>query len=140
MPIDSQSTTADRLDRIEQSIEGLNARIARLAIALGLTLDHPEQIAQVLQHSGHPSYGGDERRSPRTLDASVWTGQERRRNHNLQELRGLLVMRYGVEKNLLDQVGLAATQHILQHVKAQLMREGFKPGADGMKVPERATG
>ena len=37
-----------RLDRMEHSIEEINARIARLAIALGISLDNEEHIASVL--------------------------------------------------------------------------------------------
>lgn len=136
MPTDAPSNTADRLDRIEHSIEELNARIARLAIALGVALDQPDQVAQVLQQPGGQAYGGADRRAPRPDGGRVWSGQERRRNNNLQELRGLLVMRYGLEKNLLDHVGLTVTHDIMQHVQAHMSREGFKPGADGMQVPD----
>ena len=88
------------LHRREASFEALNARIARLAISLGVPLDHEEHIHDILK-SPQATYFADPHHK------RYWI-----------ELRGLLVLRYGMEKS--------AEEH--------LAIEGFKPGADGLFI------
>ena len=52
------------------------------------------------------------------------------------ELRGLLVLRYGMEKNAAEQVGVETLKQILLDAEEHLAIEGFKPGADGLWVHE----
>ena len=59
---------------------------------------------------------------------------DRRKAHMREELRGLLVLRYGVARSYVDRVGVDATRHILVSAQEQLIREGFKPGADGTNL------
>lgn len=98
-----------RLQRMEASIEALNARIARLAIGLGVTLANRDEMARVMhEHQPH--------------------------EHQWEELRGLLVLRYDIETSYVDQVGVNATYHIMLEAEQHLVREGFEPGADGIDL------
>lgn len=123
---------AQRLEAIESSFEALNARIARLAIALGVPLNSDQAITALMNE--HPltaaaperRLGADRRGAPRTE-----LGPERRLAHKREELRGLLVLRYGVETRYVTQHGVTTTRQILEESEAHLVRDGFKPGADG---------
>ena len=114
--VSTDDLSSGPLHRIEASFEALNARIARLAIALGVTLDHDQHVQEVLQ-SSRPRYGND----PHQL--RQWT-----------ELRGLLVLRYGMEKNYAEQIGVETLKQILIDAEEHLALEGFKPGADGINL------
>jgi hypothetical protein len=122
-----------QLDRMERSIEELNSRIARLAIALGISLDDDEHIASVL-HAPPPEPVSVERRAERHGHGRPWGGLDRRVAHTRRELRGLIVMRYGIEKDFVDQVGASATRQIMIDVERHMSREGFKAGADGVDL------
>jgi hypothetical protein len=111
------------LQRMALSIEALNARIARLALALGVSLQSEGELSFVLQEppaqtGPHPFQSTPERRV-----ASKWL-----------ELRGLLVLRYGEEKRYVDEVGVSATRQILLQTEAHMLREGFQSGADGIDL------
>lgn len=139
MPIDPSSANdaeSDRLLRMELGLEELNARIARLAIALGVSLDRDDLVAQ-LMHQLPPAQVPVERRSgpaERRTTVRPGAGPDRRRAHKLTELRGLLVLRYSVEKSYVDQVGVTATRQMLVEAEEHLARDGFKPGADGINL------
>jgi hypothetical protein len=111
------------LQRMALSIEELNVRIARLALALGVSLQTEGELSYLLQEppaqtDSHPFQSTPERRL-----ASKWL-----------ELRGLLVLRYGVEKRYVDQVGANVTRQILVDTEAHMLREGFQSGADGIDL------
>lgn len=106
------------LHRLEASFEALNARIARLAISLGVTLDHEDHVHAIL-------------RSPQAEPSA-----DPQRQRYWIELRGLLVLRYGLEKSAAEQVGVATLKQILIDAEEHLALEGFKPGADGLWVHE----
>ncbi len=112
-----------RLQRMETSIEELNARIARLAIALGVSLTNENELARVMHqlHAKSESHGLQS--TPERRQVCQWT-----------ELRGLLVLRYGVEKRFVDEVGVTVTRQLLVEAEAHLVRLGFQPGADGIDV------
>lgn len=115
---------AVRLQRREASFAELNARIARLAIALGVSLDNENELARVM----HQIQG-------QTGSHSVQSTPERRHACKWTELRGLLVLRYGMETRLVDEVGVTLTRQLLVEAEAHLVRLGFQPGADGMDLP-----
>jgi hypothetical protein len=130
-----QAAIDEHMKRVGGSFEELNARIARLAIALGVSLDSDEAVQRVLGMAGvraqaGPPEGVGERRRQRV----PFSGQDRRQTHKWVELRGLLILRYGVEKQYLEAYGLEATRHLLQAAEEHLTREGFKPGADGLDL------
>ncbi|NMM11864.1 MAG: hypothetical protein HHJ16_16550 [Polaromonas sp.] len=126
MPTDATpeaSPQTRRLYRMESSIEELNARIARLAIALGVSLKNENELARVMSPLQNQAAPQEFQSTPDRRLACKWT-----------ELRGLLVLRYGVEKSYVDQVGVTVTRELLVEAEAQMVREGFQPGADGIDL------
>lgn len=120
---------------MESSIEALNARIARLAIGLGVSLKSDDEVIRVMSRQqmvlvSHERRVGLERREA----SRTGSGPERRVAHQWEELRGLLVLRYDVETRYVDEVGVTATRQILVEAEAHLERAGFKPGADGVHL------
>jgi hypothetical protein len=141
----ANSVISERLQRMESSIEELNARIARLAIALGVSLDSEHDVQRVMARKSAPPPAplppqAVERRTDRRQSALPFSGLDRRSgtdrrlSYKWEELRGLLVLRYGVEKTYVEQVGLTATRHIMVSAEQHLTRDGFRPGADGMDL------
>ncbi|SEQ79262.1 hypothetical protein [Giesbergeria anulus] len=119
------------LQRMSESIESINARIARLATTLDINLQNESELNDVLTQN-------DERPPPveRRKPGAARTGMspERRKSHLRQELRALLVLRYGVATRYVEQVGVDTTRHILVSAQDKLEREGFKPGAAGVDL------
>lgn len=130
-----QAAVEDHLKRVGASIEELNARIARLAIALGVNLDTPDSVERVIAEAGakvraEPPAGIPDRRAAR----SAHSGPDRRQTHKWVELRGLMVLRYGVERQNIETYGLDATRSLMTAASDHMAREGFKPGADGLDL------
>lgn len=105
----------EHVERLSASIERLNARIARLATALDVSLDKDSEVERVLQRD--TSAPGDAR-------------QYRMR----EELRGLLVLRYGVTTRFTQKLGAEVTRDLFIYAEEKLLREGFRPGADGIDL------
>ena len=127
-----RAAVQDHLRRIEQAVEQLNS-IVRLAIALGIDLSDKHSLEQVLKE---PAAGiALESRSGDHLHNS----QQRRIAMETAELRGLLVLRYGIEQRLSQEMGYSGLQEILQHVEKHMESEGFARGADGLDVPGGAV-
>lgn len=144
-PVLDQAELDARLSALEESIEAVNTRIARLAIALGVSLDTPAHVQQVIDRSAMP----DDVVSPFAPDATVSgqvsaqsefvladrrTDANRRKAYEWEELRGLLILRYGIEKNYVEQIGLSDTRKIVAFAENHQLREGFAPHADGLDV------
>lgn len=130
-----QAAVGDHLKRVGDSIEELNARIARLAIALGVNLETPDSVERVIAEAGTkvramPPAGMPDRRAAR----APHSGSDRRQTHKWVELRGLMVLRYGVERQTIENYGLDATRSLMTAASDHMAREGFKPGADGMDL------
>ena len=106
----------ERVQRLSESVERLNARIARLAVALDVALDKDSEVERVLQRETNAA------------------GESPRQRRMREELRGLLVLRYGVARSVVNRVGVDAARHIMESAQDQLVREGFKPGADGANL------
>ena len=125
----------ERMQGLESSMEGLNARIARLAISLGVSLQDEHELARVMSRAPATAVpverraGGVSRQPDR--GASV---AQRRTAHHWEELRGLLVLRFHAESRYVDEVGVVATRQILIQVEDHLERDGFTPGADGLHL------
>ncbi len=138
MPIDGHAgddPVADHLRRMGDSAHALSARIARLAVALGVNLDNDAELEQVL-HIDAVRVPVPDRRVTPDRRAAPRTGMstDRRKSHMREELRGLLVLRYGVARSYVGRVGFDAARHILVSAQEQLVREGFRPGADGANL------
>jgi hypothetical protein len=113
---------SDLRAQLEVTCKELNQRIARLALALDLSLDQDADMARVMQHVPPDSGNG------------YSNGQDRRTEHNWNELRGLIVLRDELEKRCVDAIGLVATSDILVDIEQKMVQRGFKPGADGMDL------
>jgi hypothetical protein len=136
MSVDSPSDVDAQVRYLQQmvsSIEAINARIARLAMALGVTLANEHEVAEVMSR---PVALLQERRDTpeRRAGPRSGSGPERRVAHLREELRGLLVLRYSVEKHCVEDAGVTVTQQIMAEAEAHLLRRGFKPGADGIDL------
>lgn len=125
----------ERLQHMESSIEALNARIARLAIGLGVSLKSDADVAQVMKRHPVSPVLTERRLAPDTHPASrTGSDMDRRMAHQWEELRGLLVLRYSVETRYVEQVGVLTTRQILVEAEAHLVRDGFQLGADGIDL------
>lgn len=137
-----QAAVGDHLKRVGASIEELNARIARLAIALGVNLETPDSVERVIAEAGTktralPPPGMPDRRTrptDRRAANALRSGPDRRQTHKWVELRGLMVLRYGMERQNIEHYGLDATRSLMTAASDHMTREGFKPGADGMDL------
>ncbi len=138
MPTDSSTDEAQAayLQRLGTSIEELNARIARLAIALGVSLQNDHEVVSAMNHSSATSVVTERRSAApdRRAGSRSDSGSDRRVAYKHVELRGLLVLRYGVTSRYVEQVGVTVTRQIMVAAEAQLKRDGFRPGADGVDL------
>lgn len=125
-------------DHARSSFHALNVRSIRLAIALGVSLGNPRDIEQVFRRPASPAPEMDRRSgTDRRGGARAGRGPDRRVSHQWEELRGLLVLRYGVQKQCLDDFGLDVTRRLVAEVQADLQREGFAPGSAGIDLERR---
>ena len=124
-------TDDDQTSRLAASMEALNARIARLAMALDVDLDDRAAVdALMVKQLTFP--GEAERRSASAAGSHDTVTSERRQAHKREELRGLLILRYQMETTSLNDNGFEATRQVMAQAEAHLVRQGFKPGADGL--------
>ncbi|WP_027995514.1 hypothetical protein [Simplicispira psychrophila] len=132
MPTEKDGTAealTAQLERMSNSVEQLSARIARLATLLDVNLQNDNELDRLLNMDGGIP-GGHERR----VSALPPAGPERRKSNQQEELRALLVLRYGVSRRYVERVGVQATRCILVNAQDQLELEGFKPGAAGVDL------
>ena len=118
---------ANSLDHLDKSMVDLNARIARLALALGVSLESEEEVRGILSHrpDARPMHS---EQGPRF--------QQMEHEHVLIELRGLLIMRYGIERHVAEDQGANVVRRVLEQAEAELSKHGFKPGADGLDLEQ----
>jgi len=121
--------------RLCASLETLNARIARLAIGLGMNLEDQGVVTRLLDGPPAPRVV-TERRANRegARPAHPAMSGERRVSHLHEELRGLLVLRYRMETTSLNDNGLTLTRQILDQAEEHLVQKGFKPIAHGLDL------
>ena len=139
-PLAGSTGTEAQLLRMEHQLTEINARIARLALALGVSLENEHEVQAALTTLKPPDIGVDRRTTPDRRGGSR-NGQDRRKGATRMELRGLLVLRYGAELRFVEQVGAASTRRLMQTVEQRLEQRGFEPGADGVHLdgPSRNT-
>ena len=113
-PLPAEQAQAQRLQHMESSFEALNARIARLAIGLGVSLQSDDDVLQVMRRDSVSAVAFERRQAPQSPSTSrTGSDPDRRMAHKWEELRGLLVLRYGVEARYVDQVGVVTTRQLL---------------------------
>lgn len=109
--------------RRESTVTDLTMRIARLAIALGLKLDQEPDVQRVLHHTQAPTGPDEHARAVLHLRARAWT-----------ELRGLLVLRYQLERQLVEDMGVHLSRRILEDTELHMTLSRFQPGIDGLQL------
>ena len=114
------------LQRRQSHLFALNERIARLSIALRVPLERNEDVlVALLDIKG----GGGGASQGAAADSA------QRREHRLRaELRGLLVLRYGLAQRCVTQLGAQMTHQLMAETEVQMQREGFAPGVDGVQL------
>lgn len=122
-----QDLAQAHLHHIETALERLNERIARLARVLDISLESESVCLQILDGSLSIAAEGVH------LDAT----HARRRRHEWEELRGLMVLRMHLIKETLDDLGLEPTYQIALVVHERMALEGFPPGSDGFEMLQR---
>ncbi len=125
----------DLSQRLGASMEALNARIARLAMALNVALND-RAVVDALMAKQHLQPIDNERRQARADEPYVRVSSERRHAHKCEELRGLLVLRYHLEVTSLNDNGWTVTREVLVQAEDHLVRQGFKAGADGLGLDD----
>ncbi len=125
--------------RVSASMEELNVRIARLASALHVPLEDQSALRALMAwHPAQPLV--NERRVATAGPARVNTCIEHRQSHLREELRGLLVLRYHLETTSLNSNGLTVTHQAMEQAEEHLLRRGFRPGADGLRLDDFFNG
>ena len=125
----------DLWQQVRSSFHALNVRVIRLALALGVSLKDPRDLERVMRRAATASPPVDRRSTPDRREASrSGKGPDRRVAHQWEELRGLVVLRYGVQKRCLEDFGIDATRRVLAEVDVAMQREGFAPGAAGIDL------
>ncbi|MDD2881885.1 MAG: hypothetical protein PHQ58_15770 [Rhodoferax sp.] len=121
----------DLTRRFQASMEALNARIARLALALCIDLNE-RAVVDALMAKPQIQAVAEDRRRAGADEPHVRVTSERRQAHQREELRGLLLLRYQMEVTSLTDNGWNVTRDGMKQAEEQLVRQGFKPGADGL--------
>jgi len=121
----------DSTSRLASSLETINARIARLAIGLGISLDTAQAVQELLELPPAPPVAVERRVAGSAAPAGMQRPVERRIAHLKEELRALVVLRYRLESASVENNGLAATRDLLNQAHRHLLEQGFKPGSDG---------
>lgn len=129
-PVDpaEQEALRGQLEHAEQAFVELNARIARLAVLLGIEMDgRAATIQHILQHGPHEL---------ERLQAEGESGnpQALRQAREWEELRGLITLRFGLLARTVETLGLDATRRITALAEDDLDRHGFRHGADGFAL------
>lgn len=118
------SVLPDQAQHLEQQFTSLNARIARLVMLLGARLESEADVQRLLG-----------RRLPAFADMQQGPAPgQRRLLQEWEELRGLVAMRCGLVTHTLEHLGLELTRQLTDLAEQDLLRQGFKPGADGFEL------
>ncbi len=124
----------DLSQRLGATMETLNARIARLSMSLGLSLNDRAVVDSLLSAPAFAPVPVERRKQPASAGTHAGMGSERRHSFKREELRGLLIMRYQLETTSVTQNGLEVTRHALLQVEDHMEKLGFKPGVDGLSL------
>ena len=112
--------------RLQRALEQLDAGIARLAIALGLQPDDQTDLFEAV--GAH-------------LAAHEADGQAHHGSHQLRiNLRGLLTLRSDLIRHCVEEFGQGQAIRVILQAEHHLSALGFKPGADGIRLPHLLDG
>jgi hypothetical protein len=118
-PPSGDDPKAKGIYRVVSSIEALNARIARLAISLGVPLRNDSDLNYLMSRLRVLAAPCAPQLIPDRMD-DRW-----------KELRGLLVLRYSVDTGV-GQVNFIAKRQTLVEAEQHLLLQGFDLGDDGI--------
>ena len=121
------------LERRVDSLGELNARIARLAMGLGLSLRQEPDIQRVITYQS-PHVSVERRSQSDRRTGARASSSDRRASRQWEELRGLVVLRYELELKYAQEMGASVTRDIFTEASARLTRDGFAVGMDGMDL------
>ncbi len=107
------------MQQAESLLQGLSERIARLSLLLDLPLHDEQDIEKILHWH---------------KELTPFDSPFQNREH--RELQGLLVLRYHLEKTLVENLGFEKLVQVITHVETHLSQEGFQTGADGLQLSD----
>lgn len=113
----------DQAQHLEQQFSSLNARIARLVMLLDARLESEDDVHRLLG-----------RHLPVFADARPGAASQRRLLQEWEELRGLVAVRCELLTHTLEHLGLELTRELTDLAEQDLLRQGFKPGADAFEL------
>lgn len=120
-------------ERLSATLETLNARIARLAIGLGVDLNTSDAMEKLMKLPTPAAVSVERRKSVSDVARMhAPTSVERRIAHLHEELRGLLTLRFHIETLSVSENGLTATRQMVMQAHEHLLGQGFEAGADGL--------
>jgi hypothetical protein len=123
----TDSLDALRAQHVVDSLEAINARIARVLLLLRVRIDHESDLHGVLSRQ-HPDYvAAHQTQGPKTV-------RQQRQQRLWEELRGLLSLRCDLMASSLQSLGLSMTRDIADQVESDLVRGGFAPSASGFQL------
>lgn len=133
-PSEDETSLLNSASRVENTLVEVNTRIARLAMSLNAPLVTDADIQSILnRESPFLQPHAKERIS------NPFNHEEGRLIHQWEELRGMLVLRGELMTQSIKDLGLEVTLEINSGIKAELARDGFKPGADGFDMLRRSN-
>ena len=107
----------ESIQRLEKTFEQLSARIVRLTKLLDIKLDTENGIDQAIHRASQIIEGTHDHHT------RLW-----------QELRGLLVLRYRIEKSSVQELGLPVIQTVITELEQHLEASGYTPKVDGLDL------
>jgi len=130
---DNETPEYKLLERRVDALGDLNARIARLAMGLGLSLRQEPDIQRVITYQ-KPHVSVERRTQSDRRSGVRSSSSDRRASQQWEELRGLVVLRYELELKYAQEMGASVTRDIFTEASARLIRDGFAVGMDGMDL------
>jgi hypothetical protein len=134
-PSEDKTSLLNSASRVENTLVEVNTRIARLALSLNAPLATEADILSILNRESpflQPHAHEQAHNDP-------LNHEEGRLVHQWEELRGMLVLRDELMTQSIKDLGLEVTREINSGIKAELERDGFKPGADGFDMLHRSN-
>ncbi len=129
-PSEDETSLLNSASRVENTLVEVNTRIARLAMSLNAPLATEADIQSILNREA-PFLQPHAREQ---ISNNPFNHEPGRLIHQWEELRGMLVLRGELMSQSIKDLGLEVTREINSGIKAELQRDGFKPGADGFDI------
>ncbi len=126
---DAADAMPEDIRRVENALADVSARIARLAMSLDAPVATLSDFESILNKEvpmlAQPA---------RTLTGSFPGDGHQRVAREWEELRGLLLLRCDMVRQLVKSHDLHTATTVLAEIETQLTSEGFEPGAQGFNL------